>query len=247
MVVGIQVVDTRAAIARRRADGLGRFQVAASGEDTEPREEPPLGQLQQVIAPDQRRSERLVAGGKVVPTVSTGRLLDRRASSSAEVNRSDRTTASSIASGKPSRRTQMPATAGAVPATSTKPSCATRARVTNSSTAGYMPISSSGGSPSSGGNASGATGSSCSPSSWSGVRLVTSNLSPSADASSADTSSRAATTCSKLSRTISTLRSRSSARSASKTVWPGASRMPSARATVGTTSDGSRSADSATK
>ncbi len=60
--------DAQASVVGRRADRLGRLQVEAADEDAQPREQPPLGWSQQVIAPGQRRPQRLLAGRQIAPT-----------------------------------------------------------------------------------------------------------------------------------------------------------------------------------
>ena len=85
----------------------------------------------------------------------------------------------------------------------------------------------------------GATGYSYSAARWSGSRLVTSSFRLGSCADSVPTLEAAASSCSKLSRTSSSRRSEPS----SVTVSP----VPSARAIVGTTRSGSRSACSGTQ
>ena len=115
-----------------------------------------------------------------------------------------------MASGRPSSRRQISATASAFSLVSSKPGAAASARSTNSRTEAYCRRSASGGPQAVqvNGVGSGATGNSCSPLSRSTVRLVTSTTSPAAAVRSSATSGAATVTCSKLSSSSTTCRAR---------------------------------------
>ena len=111
-----------------------------------------------------------------------------------------RAAASSIASGRPSSRRQISATAAALPSVRAKPGRTARARSTNSATAGEDSSSSSGTVAGSAGSASGGTGYSRSARSPSTVRLVAKITTRGQRASSSPRPGAAWTTCSRLSR-----------------------------------------------
>ena len=153
-----------------------------------------------------------------------------------------RAAASSIASGTPSRRRQISATAAALPSVRAKPGRTARARATNSATAGDAISSSSGtlAGPTGtlAGSGSGGTGysrSACSPST---VRLVATITTPGQRASSAPRSRAAPITCSRLSRMSSQASSLSRSARASSGEHVPASSAPTARATPANTSPG---------
>ncbi len=115
-----------------------------------------------------------------------------------------------MASGRPSSRRQISATASAFSLVRSKPGAAAWARSANSRTEAYWRRSASCGPPAvpADGIGSGATENSCSPLSRSTVRLVTSTTSPAAAARSSATSGAATVTCSKLSSSSTSRRGR---------------------------------------
>ena len=158
-----------------------------------------------------------------------------------------RAAASSIASGSPSRRAQMPATAAALSAVSAKSGLRARARAMKRRTASSASRRSRLGSWVGSGTARGSTPTSCSAVSASRVRLVAKMHSRGAAASRAARSGAASKTCSQLSNTSKSCRSARYARRRSATGrWP-APRTPRRSAIVGTTSSGSRMGVRSTK
>ena len=139
------------------ADRLRRLERAAAREDGEPREEPLLVLVEQLVAPLDRRAQRLLARVDAAAGLEQVEPSARaaRASCSGERTRT-RAAASSSASGRFSSRAQSSGTASLA----TKLGSAARARATKSSV------------PSSG--SSGGTGYACSPGTRSSSRLVTS-------------------------------------------------------------------------
>ena len=110
--------------------------------------------LQSIVA----RSVCWRAGASRGAVPRAPRASSRRSAISAGDSRPQRAAASSIASGRPSTRRQISATAAAVPSLSSKPGSWARARSTNSVTASSPAnVSVSSGGPSSG-SASGGTG-----------------------------------------------------------------------------------------
>ena len=114
-----------------------------------------------------------------------------------------RAAASSMASGSPSRRAQMAATAAALSAPRTKSGRTAWARSMNRATASFAARPARSPARCGSGRARGWTGYSRSPARWRTSRLVTSTLRPEHRASSSWTTGAAGTTCSKLSRTSS--------------------------------------------
>ena len=155
------------------------------------------------------------AGRSRAPPVNSGRLRSRRLSNAAGGRTLMRAAASSIASGSPSKRAQICATAFALARVNANEGFASRARRTNRSTAGYAARSSSGRFTLGSGTPSGAIGSSCSPRRRSARRLVTSNVSRGHEASRSANIGAASTTCSKLSSRINVRLSRKKSLSAS--------------------------------
>ena len=113
-----------------------------------------------------------------------------------------------MASGSPSSRRQISATAAAFPLVSSKPADAACARCTNRRTEAYRCTSAASPPAPVGGTGSGGTGNSCSPLSRNTIRLVTSATTPGAAPSSSATSGAAPITCSKLSSTSTSRRAR---------------------------------------
>ena len=114
-----------------------------------------------------------------------------------------RAAASSIASGRPSRRTQISATAGAFSFVTSNPGFTARARSMNSATASYCESCDSEGRLAGSGRPSGGTGYSCSPDTCSALRLLVRTARFGQAARSSLTDAPAPSTCSKLSRTSS--------------------------------------------
>ena len=114
-----------------------------------------------------------------------------------------RAAASSIASGSPSRRTQISATAGAFSLVTSKPGFTARARSMNSATASYCDSCASDGRLAGSGRSSGGTGYSCSPETCSALRLLARTVRFGEAVSIWLTDEPAPITCSKLSSTIS--------------------------------------------
>ena len=114
-----------------------------------------------------------------------------------------RAAASSIASGNPSSRRQMAATAAALAAVRAKSGRAACARATNSCTAGAAPTASTVVAISASGSASGGTGNSCSPEMRNTARLVARTLRLGQATRRSAMSGVASSTCSRLSRTRS--------------------------------------------
>jgi len=158
-----------------------------------------------------------------------------------------RTAASSIASGKPSTRAQISATARAFSVVSAKSSLTARARSTNSATAASCASTSTGGRRCRSGSASGATGHSCSPERRSTTRLVTSTFNPVHPVNNSAMRGAASTRCSKLSRSSSSCLSRKVACTRSISGCPPISLTLNVCAMVATTRSGSLSGASGTK
>jgi hypothetical protein len=181
-------------------DRLGRLGGRAAGEDRKGREALLLGVAEHVVAPVDRRAQRPLAGGRIAgPLPNAPSAVSRRSAISTGDSNPQRAAASSIASGSPSTRRQISATAAALASPMRKSGSWTRARSQNSATAGTRTSASA--SSSSSGNASGATGYRCSPASASASRLVASTLSAGQALSNSDTKCAAASTCSTLSST----------------------------------------------
>ena len=118
------------------------------------------------------------AGRSRAPPVSSGRRRSSRASSAAGGRTLTRAAASSIASGSPSSRRQIAATAGAFSGVRAKSGRTACARSTNSRTAADAATSSTAVARPSSASASGGTACSRSPETRSRTRLVTSTFSP---------------------------------------------------------------------
>ena len=222
--------ERREAVEGRVADGLGRLEREAAGEDREPREQPLLVAIEQAEAPVDRGAERAVApGASRAPPVRTGSRWSSRSSSFAGGSSFTRAAASSIASGRSSRRAQISATTARSPFRA-KSGRTARARSANSSTAAVAA------------EAAG-PGYSCSPASRSGIRLVASTFARGAAASQRLSSGAASTTRSTLSRTRRTCLSRKvvgdrvgRARGRRAPAGRGAARPPAATSSVSATS-----------
>ena len=115
------------------------------------------------IAP---RSVCCRAGRSRAPADSSPSRSPSRPSIAWGVRTRIRAAASSIASGRPSRRTQISATAGAFSFVTSKPGRTARARSMNSATASYCESCDSDGRLAGSGRPSGGTGYSCSPDTW---------------------------------------------------------------------------------
>ena len=94
---------------------------------------------EQPVAPVDRAAQRLLAGGPVARCRSSAapRLSSSRASIACGVSTATRAAASSIASGSPSSRRQISATAGAFSAVTANPAWTAGARSTKSATDSY--------------------------------------------------------------------------------------------------------------
>ena len=153
-----------------------------------------LGLVEQVVAPGDRRPQRLLARRQVARRrpVSSGSRRSSRASSACgdsslhprrgQLDRQRQPV-------QPARRSRPPPARSR--SVSAKSGCTARARSTNSATAAYCDSSSPAATARGSGSASGGTGNSCSPRSCSGARLVTSTFSPGTAASSSATSGAA--------------------------------------------------------
>ena len=149
------------------------------------------------------RRVRCRSGRSTAPVPSASSEAASRSSSAGGSSSRVRAAASSIASGRPSSRRQISATAAALPSVRAKPGRTARARSTNSATAGEAATSATEAVAGSAGNASGGTGYSRSARSPSTVRLVAKIATPGQRASSSPRSGATWTTCSRLSRTSS--------------------------------------------
>ncbi len=110
-----------------------------------------------------RRSVCWRSGRSRAPPVNNRSRLSKRPRIAAGVRTFTRAAASSMASGRPSRRAQISTTAAALSSPKTKPGFTARARWINSATAGYSESSSTGPRFLGSGSASGGTCNSCSP------------------------------------------------------------------------------------
>ena len=154
------------------------------------------------------RSVRCRSGRSRAPPVSSPILSSSRASRACGGSSLTLAAASSMASGSPSSRRQISATAPAFPLVSSKPADAACARCTNRRTEAHRCTSAASPPTPTGGTGSGGTGNSCSPLSRNTIRLVTSATTPGAAPSSSATSGAAPITCSKLSSTSTSRRAR---------------------------------------
>ena len=148
------------------------------------------------------------SGRSRAPPVSSPILSSSRASRACGGSSLTLAAASSMASGSPSSRRQISATAPAFPLVSSKPADAACARCTNRRTEAHRCTSAASPPAPIGGTGSGGTGNSCSPLSRNTIRLVTSATTPGAAPSSSATSGAAPITCSKLSSTSTSRRAR---------------------------------------
>jgi hypothetical protein len=196
------------------------------------------------------RRVRCRSGRSTAPVPRASSEAASRASSAAGSNSRVRAAASSIASGRPSSRRQISATAAALFPVSVKPGRTAWARSTNSATADEAASSPNGtvagpaGALS--GTGSGGTGYSRSAASPSTVRLVARIVTPRQRASSSASSPAALTTCSRLSR-ISSHRSPPNHSASACSGDPAPPRLaPTARATASSTRPGSVTAASGT-
>ena len=152
-----------------------------------------------------------------------------------------------MASGSPSSRRQISATAGAFSLSMAKSGLTACARSMKRRTASYWESCSSVVGGLRRGRPRGGTGYSRSARSRSGTRLVASTFSPGDGPSSSPTAGAASTRCSKLSRTRSSCLAARKSRRRSASGRSPSSRMPSAVAIAEGTSSGSVSAASGTK
>ena len=119
------------------ADPLDRVQLKPAGEHRQPRPQQPLRLAAQLIAPLDRRSQRLLPAGLArLPRVSSPSRSPSRASICAGESIRARAAASSRASGRPSSRRQIPATAAMFASVTENPGTTCSARSANKVTAG---------------------------------------------------------------------------------------------------------------
>ncbi len=179
------------------------------------------------------------AGTSRGPPVKSSSRCSSPASSAVGGSIRLRAAASSMASGSPSSRWQICATAAASSSVSVKSSRAARARATNRRTAGVSISTEREGSRARSGSASDGTTRLCSPLRCSTARLVVSIASCGQMASNSVTSGAASSTCSKLSKISRERLSRRNARSPTVRGRSPVSRTPSAPAIVAPTRAGS--------
>ena len=188
------------------------------------------------------------AGASRAPPRSSFNRFPRRSTSACGENRPSRAVASSIASGKPSNRTQSSATARPFSSVSRKSGLTARARSTNSSMASHCDNCPTETCPRSvWGSSSGGTGKTCSPLTCSASRLVTRYFSSGQSRSSSAIVGAAAITCSKLSRRSSIFRVPICASRSSRSGRLLSSRTPRTRAVTDSTDSTSRLAARSTK
>ena len=245
------------------ATGLGRLQVPAAPEDGEAGQQPSLRARR--AGRSSRRSRRAAsAGGRAgrePSTVSRPSWRSRRSRIWSGERSLTRAAASSMASGMPWSRAQMPATAGAFSLVTWKSGRTATARAMKSRTASYCSSVTGSGwrrpagrfSSStrerrlvSGGAGRPGTTYSCSPEIRRTARLVTTRRTPGQARSRSPMSPAASMTCSKLSSTRSIRRWPTAATRVSRAFSPGRWKAPSVRAMAGRTSVASRSGSSAT-
>ncbi len=147
------------------------------------------------------RRVRWRAGASRILLVKSGRRCPNRVSSTFGGKSFMRAAASSIASGKPSRRAQISATAGALVFVTWKSGWTACARSMKIATASYCDSVARFGRCLGSGSASAGTGNSCSARTCSASRLVTSTLSLGQAPSKSAICVAALATCSKLSST----------------------------------------------
>ena len=152
-----------------------------------------------------------------------------------------------MARGSPSRRAVISATAGAFPSVTRNPGRTASARSVKSRTASNRPRVRTSGSRSGSGGSSGGTSHSCSPRTDSTILEVTSTLSFGAEVRRSSITGACSATCSKLSTTSRSSRSRRWSLTPSRMGRPGTSGTPSARAMAAGTSAGSVTVERSTK
>ena len=120
---------------------LGGLDVGRSGEDRQPVEEPAAAVVEQVVAPGDRATQRLLARRQVATARGQARRADARAGVRIASGDSSltRAAASSIASGMPCSRAAIAATAGAFSLVTANVGRTAFARSMNSRTAAYCP------------------------------------------------------------------------------------------------------------
>ncbi len=187
------------------------------------------------------------AGRSYAPSVRSGNRCSSRASSVVGSSTRARAAANSMASGKPSRRTQIAATAALFVAVKRKSGRTAVARWTKSSTAADCANAVRSAYRSGAGSERGWTGHSCSPRIWTADRLVMSIARCGHAASRSATTIAAAITCSKLSSRSSSRLLRKYPISVSRGFCPATSLMPNAWVIVGTTRAALRTAARETK
>ena len=147
---------------RGAAHGLGRLERAAAAEDAEPGEQLLLTLVQELVAPVDRAAQVCCRSGRSrAPVVSRSSRFSSRAAIACGLRSLIRAAASSIASGRPSSRCTISATAASFSSLSAKPGLTAWARSTKSATACA--------------SSSGSSGYWCSPRRCSGAWLVTSS------------------------------------------------------------------------
>ena len=120
----------------RAGDRLRRLHRRAPGEHRQAREARLFARVEQLVAPVDRRAQRALARRRVArraPSAPTA--ASRRSAISAGQSNPQRAAASSIASGSPSTRRQISATAAALPSSRPNPGSCARARSQNNATA----------------------------------------------------------------------------------------------------------------
>ena len=173
------------------------------------------------------------AGASTAPRVSKSSRSSRRPSRACGGSVRMRAAASSMASGSPSRRTQISATAGAFSFVTTNSGRMVWARCTKRATASYCDRVAASGRCSTSGSWRGVTANSCSAARRSGARLVTTNLTSGAAPRSGPMDGPPATSCSKLSSTSRIRRLLRCSVRDSSTVWPVPARTARVWAIVG--------------
>ena len=146
------------------------------------------------------RRVRWRSGTSTAPVPKASNELLSRCSNASGSSRRERAAASSMASGRPSRRRAISATAAALAGVSAKSWRTALARSTNSCTGGDEASASGSAVAGSGGSASGGTAYSLSARSRRAIRQVARIVTPAQRASSSLRSRAASTTCSRLSR-----------------------------------------------
>ena len=234
------VDDVAAELRGRAADGLGRLEVAAAGEDGQAVEEPPPAVVEQVVAPGDRAAQRLLArrqvaraGRQQVELVlepgedrvgrqeldpGGGQLDGERHAVEAGADRGDRRGVL-VGDREPRLDRDRPLDEqadGLVLAEGGEVHDAA------SSAGQAQPLERRSAGSGSGGAGRPGTGYSCSPETRSAARLVTITLRPGAARRRSATTGAASTTCSKLSRTSRTRSVAQPVRRATSATGPGA-------------------------